>query len=618
MTIHNDVAATQRQGFTERVEVEELRLRELLGRLYGGDPRLAETLRGLLGDVREAWYSRPDELKELDEQRQRDPRWFESTRILAGVCYVDLYAGTFADLIERIPYFEELGLTVLHLMPVYDAPEPNSDGGYAVSSYRATKPALGSIEQLRDLATKLREAGISLALDFVFNHTSDEHEWAQRALEGDPEYEDYYWIYPDREMPDAFERTTREIFPDNHPGNFVPVQGDRWAWATFHSFQLDLNYSNPRVFRAMAREMLFLANLGVEILRMDAVAFIWKRLGTSSENLPEAHLLLQAFNAVVRMVAPGVLFLSEAIVHPDDVVDYISPDECQLSYNPLQMALLWSTLATRDVGLLSQALAHRHALPSGTAWVNYLRSHDDIGWTFADEDARQLGIDPDAHRQFLNRFYVGRFEGSFAHGTPFQTNPKTGDSRVSGATASLAGIEVDPEGAIRRILLAQSIVLSTVGIPLLYLGDEVGQTNDSSYLEDPGKAADSRWSGRPPYPGARYAERHDLASASGRIYAGVRWLLAVRAELPAMAGGALVPFETHDSRVLGFMRPGGGVGAGAASVLVLANFGDDAATVSALTLSGMPASAIDAVSGETYDLRQPLVLGPQRFVWLLV
>ena len=288
------------------------------------------------------------------------------------------------------------------------------------------------MDELAALAADLRAAGISLVVDFIFNHTSNEHEWARKAVAGEPGFEDFYLIFPDRTMPDAYEETVREIFPDDHPGSFVQLEDGRWIWATFYHFQWDLNYANPAVFRAMAGEMLFLANQGVEVLRMDAVAFIWKRLGTPSESLPEAHLLLRAFNAVLRMAAPSLLFKSEAIVHPDEVIEYVSLEECQLSYNPLQMALTWEALATRDARMLQQALERRHALPAGTAWVNYVRSHDDIGWTFADEDAAELGIDGYAHRRFLNDFYVGRFPGSFSRGVPFQENPKTGDARVTG------------------------------------------------------------------------------------------------------------------------------------------------------------------------------------------
>ncbi|MER3394691.1 MAG: amylosucrase, partial [Microcella pacifica] len=402
---------------------------------------------------------------------------------------------------------------------------------------------------------------------------------------------------PDRTMPDQYEQTVREIFPDDHPAAFVPMPdgSGRWVWSTFHSFQWDLNYSNPAVFRAMAGEMLFLANQGVEILRMDAVAFIWKQLGTSSESLPEAHLLLQAFNAVCRIAAPALLFKSEAIVHPDQVIEYISLEECQLSYNPLQMALIWNSLATRDGRLLQQALDRRHALPPGTAWVNYVRSHDDIGWTFADEDAAELGIDGFEHRRFLNNFYVGRFPGSFARGIPFQDNPATGDCRISGTTASLAGLEIGDAGGLDRILLSHSIVLSTGGVPLLYLGDEVGQLNDPDWAEEPGHAEDSRWAHRPHYPADRYAQRLDPTTEPGMLYSRLRALIELRARTPEFAGGTLIGFDAKVPSVVGYQRPGSHEGVDTL-VVCFANVGDEPARIDPLTLSGLPSSALDVLT----------------------
>ncbi len=616
-----EVLAARRPGtpdadwdsFEARFRSEFPRLRSLFRRIYGGGAD--DELVLLAVEAAESWQQRPAGLKALDAERATAPDWFQSNGMLGGVCYVDLYATDLSGLRARIPYFRELGLTYLHLMPLFLAPESNSDGGYAVSSYRELNPALGTIEELASIAAELRANGISLVVDFIFNHTSNEHEWARKALAGDPEFEKYYWIFPDREMPDAYERTVREIFPDDHPGSFVPLQDGRWVWATFHSFQWDLNYRNPAVFRAMAREMLFLANQGVEILRMDAVAFVWKQLGTACENLPEAHLLLQAFNAVCRIAAPSLLFKSEAIVHPDEVVQYISPGECQLSYNPLQMALIWNTLATRDVSLLAQALERRHAIPPGAAWVNYVRSHDDIGWTFSDEDAAEFGIGGYDHRRFLNSFFVNRFPGSFARGVPFQENPRTGDCRISGTTASLAGLEAGDAGAVGRILLAHSIVLSTGGIPLIYLGDEVGQLNDYGYSQDPAKAEDSRWVGRPAYPAARYALKDDPATAPGAIYAGLRRLIRVRAATPEFAGGRLVPFGTNNPSVLGYQRPGA-PGSTPSVVLVLANFADSRQEVTAETLSGLPSSALELISGREMTVSAGLGLDPHRVLWL--
>ncbi len=429
-------------AFVARLRAHFPRLFRLLLHLYGAHYDFFYHLERILETGAEMWLARPADLKALDARREADQGWFQSQQMLGGVCYVDLFAGNLAGIRAKIPYFRELGLTYLHLMPLFACPAGENDGGYAVSDYRQVNPTLGTMAELAELASELRANGISLVVDFVFNHTSDEHAWAKRALAGDPAYQDFYYMFPDRQMPDAYERHLREIFPDARPGSFTwRPDVNRWVWTTFNSFQWDLNYSNPAVFRAMLKELLFLANAGVEVLRLDAVAFIWKQMGTSCENLPEAHTLIQAFNAMVRIAAPGLLFKSEAIVHPDDVAKYISPEECQISYNPLLMALLWEALATREVKLLQASLRHRFRIEPRCAWVNYVRSHDDIGWTFDDGDAGRVGINGYGHRQFLNNFYTGRFPGSFSRGLPFQENPKTGDCRISGSCASLAGLE---------------------------------------------------------------------------------------------------------------------------------------------------------------------------------
>src|SRR5579875_2296276 len=613
-----DAALADEDGLADPVLAARLddhfpRLYRLYTDVYGDRADCLERLTDLVRLARRTSAERPEDLKALDAAREADPGWYRSNRMLGGVCYVDRYAGDLAGVRGRIPYFKELGLTYLHLMPLFRAPERNSDGGYAVSSYREVDPALGTMDDLRALASDLRAAGISLVVDFIFNHTSDEHPWARRALAGEPGFEAFYRIFPDRTMPDAYERTTREIFPDDHRGSFVQLPDGRWIWSTFYSFQWDLNYANPAVFNAMAGEMLFLANVGVEVLRMDAVAFIWKELGTACESLPQAHTLLQAFNALCRIAAPAVLFKSEAIVHPDEVVEYISPEECQLSYNPLQMALTWEAFATRDASLLAQALERRHAIDPACAWVNYVRSHDDIGWTFADEDAAELGIDAFQHRRFLNAFYVNRFPGSFARGVPFQENPRTGDARVSGTTASLAGLESGAPGAAQRILLAHAIALSTGGLPLLYLGDEVGQLNDYGYLADPDRAGDSRWVHRPPYPEQRYAQRTDPDTDAGTVYRGLRRLLQVRRETEAFAGGALIGFVPHNRHVLGYQRP-----APSGTVLVLANVSDAPQLVPAEAFSALPATALDLVTDTETTLWTDLELAPLEFLWLQV
>ena len=559
------------EEFSERLQMHFASLFQLYFVLYGSRYDFFFHMEDLLFSLVKAWFQRPNDLRSLDKERERDPLWYQSNQMLGGVCYVDLFANNLEGIRSKIPYFKELGLTYLHLMPLFKAPEAENDGGYAVSSYREVHPPLGTMDQLASLARDLRHSGISLVVDLVFNHTSDEHLWAERAKAGDEEYMDFYRIFPDRKMPDAYELNLREIFPDEHPGAFSPLPAGEgsevranggWVWTTFHTYQWDLNYANPAVFNRMAEEMLFLANQGVEVIRLDAVAFIWKELGTSCENLPEAHTLIQAFNAVARIASPSLIFKSEAIVHPDDVVKYIAPDECQISYNPLLMALLWNALATRKVKLLSQALATRFKIHPETAWVNYVRVHDDIGWTFSDDDAAILGINGNDHRRFLNEFYRGRFPGSFARGLPFQENPKTGDCRISGTCASLAGLEkaLKEEGpsevelAIKRILLLHGIILTAGGIPLLYLGDEIGTRNDYSYQDDPAHKADSRWVHRVKADWDLYAKRTDPNTIQGMIYLGLQKLIKLRKANPVFSGGDLEIFPTDNDHVLGFIR----------------------------------------------------------------
>jgi len=555
------------QQFASRLQKNFLKLFTLYANVYSDRYDFFFYLEDLIVSIARLWFSRLQDLRELDIARESNPRWFESNQMLGAVCYVGLFAENLEGIRSKIPYFKELGITYLHLMPLFKAPEGENDGGYAVSSYRELNPILGSMEELNSLAGDFRKAGISLVLDLVFNHTSDEHLWAERAKAGDEVYMDFYRSFPSRELPDRYEQNLREIFPDEHPGafTFFPTlfngQGG-WVWTTFHFYQWDLNYSNPAVFNRMAEEMLFLANQGVEVLRLDAVAFIWKQLGTNCENLPQAHTLIKAFNAVARIAAPALTFKSEAIVHPGDVAKYISPEECQISYNPLLMALLWNSLATRKVRLLSQALAKRFKLTPGTAWVNYVRVHDDIGWTFSDEDAAILGINGYDHRHFLNEFYRGRFEGSFARGLPFQENPVTGDCRISGTCASLAGLEKalreegekEVELAVRRILLIHGIILTAGGIPFIYLGDEIGTLNDYTYRDDPAHERDSRWVHRPCADWGKFAKRSDLSSIEGRVYQGLRELITLRKENEVFSGNELEIIPTENDHVLGFIR----------------------------------------------------------------
>ena len=473
----DEVPEPEWQVFTARMKRHFHPLFALLYQLYSGHYDFFYHLEKIMTAATRMWVERPTEMKGLDAQRESDPTWYRSNQMIGYIIYADQFAGDLNGIRERIPFLTELGVTYLHILPPFKSPEGDNDGGYAISSYREIDPALGTMEDLRQLAADLRNHGISLCLDFIYNHTSDEHEWAQKALKGDPDFQDHYRMFDDRTVPDQFEQTVNTVFPDEHPGCFTYRTSIRkWVWTTFKNYQWDLNYENPVVFSKMAEEMLFLANQGVDILRLDAVAFVWKRLGTNCENLPEAHLIIQAFNLLVRITAPALVFKSEAIVHPDEVARYIAPGECQLSYNPTLMALLWNAVATRKIEFLRHSMMKRFAIDPDCAWVNYIRCHDDIGWTFSDEDAAEIGMNAQDHRRFLIEFYTGKHEASFARGLPFQLNPQTGDARISGATASLAGLEKaldegDAEAvkvAIRRILLMHGVIFTIGGIPLLY------------------------------------------------------------------------------------------------------------------------------------------------------
>ena len=614
--------------FRRRLAEHFPRLFRLLVTLHGERYDFFYHLERVLALAAQSWLDRPADLKQLDAAREADPAWYLASEMMGAVCYVDLFAGDLQGVRAKIPYFQELGVTYLHLMPLFRSPPGDNDGGYAVSDYREVSAELGSMEDLSALTADLRDAGISLALDFIFNHTADDHRWAEAAKTGDPDYEEYYFFFPDRTIPDQFDQSLREIFPDQHPGSFTyKPEIDRWVWTTFNSFQWDLNYRNPNVFREMAGEMLFLANMGTEVLRLDALAFTWKRMGTTSESLPEAHLLIQAFNALVRIAAPSLLFKSEAIVYPDEVNRYISLDECQLSYNPLLMALLWNSLATREVRLLRQSMSYRFQIPPGCAWINYVRVHDDIGWTFDDGDAGALGINGYDHRRFLNAYYTGRFDGSFARGVPFQENPRTGDARISGTLASLAGLErglqennaAEVELAVRRILLLHAVILSIGGIPLLYLGDEVGTLNDYSYRRDPAKADDSRWVHRPATDWEKIARRHAAETVEGRIYQALQRLIMLRKGTPGFGGSDMRVVDVGSDAVFAYVRSND-MESNAQRILVIVNFSEQGqrVTTNELRLYGLAYHFHDLISDRPFILHEERVyLEPYQVLWLI-
>ncbi|QIK67185.1 alpha-amylase [Nocardioides sp. HDW12B] len=450
--------------------------------------------------------ARDAELHHLDLRRSLAPDWFQDPAALGYAAYADRFAGDLAGVAERLDHLEGLGVTYLHLMPLLQPrPAPN-DGGYAVADYRAVREDLGTTDDLRALATRLRARGMSLCLDLVLNHVATEHEWARRAKAGEAEYRAYFHLFDDRRMPDAYEQTLPEVFPDIAPGSFTwDDEVEAWVWTTFNTYQWDVDWSNPDVFCAYADIVLHLANLGVEVFRLDAIAFLWKRLGTNCQNQPEVHALTQALRTVVRIACPAVVFKAEAIVGPRDLPAYLGAGEhhgkvSDLAYHNGLMVQVWSMLASRDVRLATYALQQLPPTPPTTAWITYARCHDDIGWAIDDGDAAAMGVSGFAHRSFLSDFYSGEFPGSWARGLVFGENEETGDRRISGSLASLAGLECGDPWALNRILLVHALVLGFGGLPVLWMGDEVGLLNDLGWATEEGHADDNRWAHRPRMP----------------------------------------------------------------------------------------------------------------------
>ncbi len=565
-------------------------LREGFMALYGQDSRAAVAFDRMLTLIEGSWRGRAPRLQARDK-RYEAAAWFLEPGLSAAMLYLDRYAGDFKAFGKRLDWLADLGIDIVHLMPFMKSPEGENDGGYAVSDYLGVDPRYGDEADLRDTATLLHERGMFLAADLVLNHSSDEHPWAMAARAGETRYRNYYWFFEDRSLVDRFESSMPEVFPETAPGNFtwIPEAGS-WVMTVFHRYQWDLNWANPEVFVEMLGVVLGMANLGVDLLRLDAVPYLWKKAGTSCQNLPESHAIVRLLKTAASIVAPSLAFLAEAIVQPSEIVKYLDAkdpasgevrEECQLAYHATLMALMWEALATKKTGLIATSLGNETRLGPGTVWLSYARCHDDIGLGYDDELIRRVGFDPSLHRRFLVDWYTGRFPGSPASGRPFMENPETGEARISGTCASLCGLEraiatgdeAAKESALRRIELLHALASSLVGIPMIYSGDEIASLNDYSYERHPHRAADNRWMHRPSMEWA-IAERAARGEGhEGRILSFLRLCLRLRRSIPALAQDA--PFEVLPSEqgILAVLRRPHDTTK--PSLLVLANFTEE-------------------------------------------
>ncbi|SFL51168.1 amylosucrase [Desulfomicrobium norvegicum] len=517
--------------------------------LYGDRPDFKQQMVRLVETLALRYMERTPALRKSDLAREVHYNWFLNQKWVAMALYCDRFADNLQGLREKLPYFQELGVNMLHVMPILDCPPENNDGGYAVRDFRKIDARYGTLQDVEELAATLKNREILLVLDVVVNHTSDEHEWATRARQGEKKYQDYYYVFDNRETPDAFEEGMPEIFPVTAPGNFTwdETMG-KWVMTVFNNYQWDLNYRNPAVLIEMLDIILFWANKGADILRLDAVAFLWKKIGSTCQNEREAHLLLRLMKDCCQVTAPGVLFIAEAIVAPGEIAKYFGEDaiyskECEIAYNASLMALLWDAVATKNANLLNLGVKNLPNKLERATWLNYVRCHDDIGLGFDDSDVALAGYDPTLHRAFLVDYFTGRFPESPARGMPFGTNLKTGDARISGSLASLVGLESALESededaitaATKTITLLHSVILSFGGLPLLYYGDAIGTLNNLEFLSDPATQHDSRWVHRSRFDWDKAEKRHQSGTVEQRIFSSLKKMIALRKEIPAFA-----------------------------------------------------------------------------------
>jgi amylosucrase len=513
--------------------------------LYGTRPKVETQLKEMLA---KHWKERPSDLKDRDLQRDLEPVWFLSEKMVGYVFYVDRFAGTLNTVLDHVDYLKSLGTTYVHFMPCLKPRPGNSDGGYSVMDYRSIDPRLGTMADFEHVASELRKNGMDVCIDLVLNHTAKEHEWAEKAKRGEKKFQDYYWMFDSDETPKAHEESLIEIFPNDAPGSFTYYPSfKKWVWTTFNEHQWDLNWANPHVFLEIVDIMLTLANKGATCLRLDAVAFMWKRMGTTCQNQPEVHDILQALRAATRIAAPAMIHKAEAIVAPKDLVPYLGRGrhtgrEGNLAYHNNLMVQFWSSLATQQTALMSHVLAtHFPESFKNASFATYLRCHDDIGWAITEEDAAAIPhMSGPGHRRYLADFYAGQHPGSYARGGIFQENAETGDRRNSGSLASLAGLESAKaakdetaiEMALHRILLGYALICSFGGMPLLYMGDEIGLLNDYGFSKIAEHAHDNRWLHRPLMD---WTSANTPIGPDAKLLVGVKAIIARRKELPALA-----------------------------------------------------------------------------------
>ena len=549
--------------FQHRLERHHDELRWLYMELYQNGDMFAE----LCSQMYEYYNCRSKKLKERDLKREKGTDWYHGKDMLGMMLYTDNFAGNMKGVKEKIPYLKECNINCLHLMPFLDTPKGRSDGGYAVADFRKVRPDLGTMKDLAELPEKCHEEDINVCMDFVMNHTSEDHEWARRARAGEGEYMSRYFFYDNEEIPEKYEKTVPQVFPTTAPGNFtyLPETG-HYVMTTFYPYQWDLNYRNPRVFNEMMYNFLYLTNQGIDIVRIDAVPYIWKELGTTCRNLKQVHTIVRMMRMIAEIVCPGVLLLGEVVMEPEKVVPYfgtVEKPECHMLYNVTTMATTWNSIATGDIRLLKKQMDIVNQLPKQYVFLNYLRCHDDIGWGLDYETMRPWGIKEIPHKRYLNDYFTGKIQGSVSRGELYNDDPVTQDARFCGTTASMCGIEKagfehDEEAmntAVREDIMLHAYMLTQSGIPMLYSGDELGQVNDYSYKNDPEKCADSRYIHRGKLPWEFAEDKEDVTTVQGKIFQTLDRLEKIRRqEITFDKDADVYTYDVHDDSILCVLR----------------------------------------------------------------
>lgn len=549
--------------FQRRLKKHHDELKWLYMELYQNDSMFAE----LCMNMYQYYKERRQALKRRDEQREKNPEWFKQNDMLGMMLYIDNFAENLQGVKKKLSYLQACNVNCIHLMPFLDTPKGRSDGGYAVTDFRKVRPDLGTMEELAQLADMCHKRDMNLCMDFVMNHTSEDHEWAVRARQGEGEYMSRYFFYDTYEIPGRYEETVPQVFPTTAPGNFtyLPEIG-HYVMTTFYPYQWDLNYGNPRVFNEMMYNFLFFANQGMDIIRIDAVPYIWKELGTKCRNLLQVHTIVRMMRMIGEIVCPSVALLGEVVMEPEKVVPYfgtVEKPECHMLYNVTTMATTWNCVATKDIRLLKQQMDIVNGLPKEYTFLNYLRCHDDIGWGLDYSVLHKWGMEEVPHKRFLNDYFMGKAEGSVSRGELYNDDPVTQDARFCATTASMCGVEsaefendqVKLDEAVKLDIMLHAYMLAQSGIPMLYSGDEIGQVNDYSYKENPDKAEDSRYIHRGKFRWELAQKREDKASMQGRIFTALDKLEQIRkSEAVFEASANVYIYDVHNDSVLCIMR----------------------------------------------------------------